>query len=48
MATPAARFEREQGCTEVQGFLFSPPLEAPAAAALLTRERDKPRLRAVS
>jgi len=42
------RAVREQGCTEVQGFLFSPPLEAPAAAALLTRERDKPRLRAVS
>ena len=42
------RAVREQGCTEVQGFLFSPPLEAPAAAALLTRERAKPRLRAVS
>ncbi len=29
---------REQGCSEVQGFLFSPPLEAGQVAALLARE----------
>jgi diguanylate cyclase (GGDEF)-like protein len=30
---------RQQGCTEVQGFLFSPPLPASAAAALFTETR---------
>ena len=28
---------REQGCTEVQGFLFSPPLPAAAIGELLSR-----------
>ena len=30
---------REEGCTEVQGFLYSEPLTAEEALALLTRER---------
>jgi EAL domain-containing protein (putative c-di-GMP-specific phosphodiesterase class I) len=29
---------REQGCNEVQGFLFSPPLEPGEVLALLARE----------
>ncbi|HVY52635.1 MAG TPA: EAL domain-containing protein [Devosia sp.] len=32
------RAVREQGCNEVQGFLFSPPLEAGQVVALLARE----------
>jgi EAL domain-containing protein (putative c-di-GMP-specific phosphodiesterase class I) len=31
---------REQGCSEVQGFLFSPPL--PASAAALLVQGNKP------
>ncbi|MBN9307079.1 MAG: hypothetical protein BGO82_07085 [Devosia sp. 67-54] len=31
---------REQGCNEVQGFLFSPPLEPGEVLALLTREAE--------
>ena len=42
------RAVREQGCNEVQGFLFSPPLEAPQVFTLLANEAQKPRLRAVS
>ncbi|MEO6012658.1 MAG: EAL domain-containing protein [Devosia sp.] len=41
------RAVREQGCNEVQGFLFSPPLEAPQVLTLLANEM-KPKLRAVS
>jgi diguanylate cyclase (GGDEF)-like protein len=41
------RAVREQGCNEVQGFLFSPPLEIGQVMALLANEA-KPRLRAVS
>jgi EAL domain-containing protein (putative c-di-GMP-specific phosphodiesterase class I) len=37
---------REQGCNEVQGFLFSPPLESGQVASLLANEQ-RPRLRAV-
>ncbi len=42
------RAVREQGCNEVQGFLFSPPLEAVQVLALLANEMQKPRLRVVS
>jgi EAL domain-containing protein (putative c-di-GMP-specific phosphodiesterase class I) len=38
---------REQGCNEVQGFLFSPPLEAVQVLTLLANEA-RPKLRAVS
>jgi diguanylate cyclase (GGDEF)-like protein len=38
---------REQGCNEVQGFLFSPPLAPPQVLELLESEA-RPRLRAVS
>ncbi|MBI4922111.1 MAG: EAL domain-containing protein [Devosia nanyangense] len=38
---------REQGCNEVQGFLFSPPLEAGQVAALLAADQ-KPQLRRAS
>ncbi|RYE09316.1 MAG: EAL domain-containing protein [Hyphomicrobiales bacterium] len=41
------RAVREQGCNEVQGFLFSPPLEAGQVFSLLAKE-SKPKLRAVS
>jgi diguanylate cyclase (GGDEF)-like protein len=41
------RAVREQGCNEVQGFLFSPPLEAALVPALLAKD-NRPRLRAVS
>ncbi len=41
------RAVREQGCDEVQGFLFSPPLEAGAVLGLLAGEA-RPRLRAAS
>jgi diguanylate cyclase (GGDEF)-like protein len=40
------RAVREQGCNEVQGFLFSPPLEANQVHAMLATEL-RPRLRAV-
>jgi EAL domain-containing protein (putative c-di-GMP-specific phosphodiesterase class I) len=37
---------REQGCNEVQGFLFSPPLPASGIPALLGRQHsDEPLLR---
>jgi diguanylate cyclase (GGDEF)-like protein len=42
------RAVREQGCNEVQGFLFSPPLEAVQVLTLLANEAQKPRLRVVS
>ena len=32
---------REQGCTEVQGYLFSPPLPASAAALFCSREASR-------
>ena len=38
---------REQGCNEVQGFLFSPPIDAKAVIDLLKKEAQ-PRLRRVS
>ena len=38
---------REQGCNEVQGFLFSPPIEADAVDAMLTAE-TRPLLKRVS
>ncbi|MDO8359624.1 MAG: EAL domain-containing protein, partial [Devosia sp.] len=38
---------REQGCNEVQGFLFSPPLEASQVAALLAADQQ-PQLRRAS
>jgi diguanylate cyclase (GGDEF)-like protein len=41
------RAVREQGCNEVQGFLFSPPLEAVQVLTLLANEA-RPKLRAVS
>jgi len=41
------RAVREQGCNEVQGFLFSPPLEAVQVLTLLANEQ-RPKLRAVS
>jgi diguanylate cyclase (GGDEF)-like protein len=37
---------REQGCNEVQGFLFSPPLETPQVMNLLASEA-RPKLRVV-
>jgi EAL domain-containing protein (putative c-di-GMP-specific phosphodiesterase class I) len=39
---------REQGCNEVQGFLFSPPLEAGDVLALLARESQPIPLRRAS
>jgi diguanylate cyclase (GGDEF)-like protein len=42
------RAVREQGCNEVQGFLFSPPLEPADVLNLLAEEKQKPRLRIVS
>jgi EAL domain-containing protein (putative c-di-GMP-specific phosphodiesterase class I) len=39
---------REQGCDEVQGFLFSPPLSPQAATDMLAEEVARPRLRRVS
>ncbi len=42
------RAVREQGCTEVQGFLFSPPLEPAQVLTLLAGEAQKPRLRVVN
>jgi len=42
------RAVREQGCNEVQGFLFSPPLEAGEVFSLLASEARPARLRAVS
>ena len=41
------RAVREQGCNEVQGFLFSPPLEAGQVQALLANEK-RPKLRVVN
>jgi diguanylate cyclase (GGDEF)-like protein len=41
------RAVREQGCNEVQGFLFSPPLESGQVLGLLAKEQQKPRLRVV-
>jgi diguanylate cyclase (GGDEF)-like protein len=38
---------REQGCNEVQGFLFSPPIDASAVIDLLKAE-SRPKLRRVS
>ncbi|HEY0855098.1 MAG TPA: EAL domain-containing protein [Devosia sp.] len=38
---------REQGCNEVQGFLFSPPIDASAVIDLLKKE-TQPKLRRVS
>ncbi len=37
---------REQGCNEVQGFLFSPPITSQAVTEMLASEA-RPRLRAV-
>ena len=42
------RAVREQGCNEVQGFLFSEPLEPADVLTLLTAEKRKPRLRVAS
>jgi EAL domain-containing protein (putative c-di-GMP-specific phosphodiesterase class I) len=39
---------REQGCNEVQGFLFSPPLEPGQVLALLAKEAEPPALRRAS
>ena len=40
---------RDQGCNEVQGFLFSPPVGAQAVADMLAEEgHQRPRLRRVS
>jgi EAL domain-containing protein (putative c-di-GMP-specific phosphodiesterase class I) len=39
---------REQGCNEVQGFLFSPPLEAGDVLTLLARESQPIPLRRAS
>jgi diguanylate cyclase (GGDEF)-like protein len=39
---------REQGCDEVQGFLFSPPLEVPQVLQLLARETQSQPLRKAS
>jgi diguanylate cyclase (GGDEF)-like protein/PAS domain S-box-containing protein len=36
------RILRNEGCTEVQGYLFSPPRPLPEIEALLTRERQQP------
>jgi len=42
------RAVREQACDEVQGFLFSPPLEPADVLNLLASEKKKPKLRVVS
>jgi diguanylate cyclase (GGDEF)-like protein len=43
------RAVREQGCDEVQGFYFSPPLSSSAVAGLLEAEaRERPRLKRAS
>jgi predicted signal transduction protein with EAL and GGDEF domain len=42
------RAVREQSCDEVQGFLFSPPLEPADVLTLLAAEKQKPKLRVVS
>jgi EAL domain-containing protein (putative c-di-GMP-specific phosphodiesterase class I) len=39
---------REQGCNEVQGFLFSPPLEPSQVLSLLAREGQPVPLRRAS
>ena len=39
---------REQGCNEVQGFLFSPPLEQSQIGALLLKELQPPQLKRAS
>ena len=39
---------REQGCNEVQGFLFSPPIPAAAVTDMLDKEAVRPQLRRVS
>jgi len=39
---------REQGCNEVQGFLFSPPVSAAAVTEMLDKETARPKLRRVS
>ena len=39
---------REQGCDEVQGFLFSPPLEVPQVLQLLAKESQPQQLRKAS
>jgi diguanylate cyclase (GGDEF)-like protein len=39
---------REQGCNEVQGFLFSPPVSASAVTEMLDKEAKRPKLRRVS
>jgi len=39
---------REQGCNEVQGFLFSPPVSAAAVTDILDKEAARPKLRRVS
>jgi len=39
---------REQGCNEVQGFLFSPPVSAAAVTDMLDKEAMRPKLRRVS
>jgi diguanylate cyclase (GGDEF)-like protein len=39
---------REEGCNEVQGFLFSPPLSPAAVGELLDKEAARPKLRRVS
>ena len=39
---------REQGCNEVQGFLFSPPVSAAAVSHMLDKEAARPKLRRVS
>ena len=33
---------RDEGCTEVQGYIFSPPLPASAIGELLTRQAVSP------
>jgi diguanylate cyclase (GGDEF)-like protein len=39
---------REQGCNEVQGFLFSPPVSPAAVTDMLDKEALRPKLRRVS
>ena len=40
---------RDQGCNEVQGFLFSPPVSAQAVTDMLAEEAaSRPKLRRVS
>jgi diguanylate cyclase (GGDEF)-like protein len=39
---------REQGCNEVQGFLFSPPVSPSAVSEMLNKEAKRPKLRRVS